>query len=246
MLLISIAALAFGLSFFFALGGVGSAVALVPALIAIGVPGGVARPVALLVNVASLGGATIHNIRNGKFKPGSWWPLIVFSLPAAPAGAWVSSRIPQDLLQGVFAFFMVFSGLLMILPVRQAREKERETCPPMGGALLGTASGLISGMLGVGGGGVIVPVLYAMGFRSQHIAMVTALTVPFSSLTGFIAYTAMGSLNLDVCLTVSAAALAGGMIGTRAMHRIDQGLVRLILALALMASGVRILWKMMG
>ncbi|MBI9092478.1 MAG: sulfite exporter TauE/SafE family protein [Desulfobacterium sp.] len=170
MMLIVIAALAFGLSFLFALGGVGSAVALVPALIVIGVPGGVARPVALLVNVASLGGATIHNLRNDKFRPGSWWPLIVFSLPAAPVGAWVSSRIPQDILLGVFAFFMVFSGLLMILPFRQTRDKERETCPPM----------------------------------------------------------------------------AGGMIGTRAMHRIDQGRIHLILALVLMASGVRILWKMMG
>lgn len=246
MLLIEITILSFGLSFFFALGGVGSAVALVPALIAIGVPGGVARPVALLANVTSLGGATIHNLRNGKFRPGSWWPLIAFSLPAAPAGAWLSSQIPQDTLLGVFAFFMVFSGLVIILPFRRTREKVRETCPPTRGALLGTASGVISGMLGVGGGGVIIPVLYTMGFRAQHIAMVTALTVPFSSLTGFIAYTAMGSFDMKIYVVASVAALAGGMIGTRVMHRIDQRRVRGGLAFSLMASGARILWKLMG
>ena len=246
MLLITVAALSFGLSFFFALGGVGSAVALVPALMAIGVPAGVARPVALLVNVASLGGATIHNLKSGKLKPGPWWPLILFSLPAAPLGAWLSSQIPQDILLGLFAFFMVFSGLVILRPFGQAPKKERETCPPLGGALLGSTSGIISGMLGVGGGGVIVPALYGMGFRAQQIAMVTALTVPFSSMTGFIAYTAMGSLSLDICAVASVAALAGGMLGTRVMHRIDQRQIRMVLALSLMASGIRILWKLAG
>ena len=244
--MIIIAVLSFSLSFFFALGGVGSAVALIPALIAIGVPAGVARPAALLVNVTSLGGATIHNLRKGKFRPGSWWLLILFSLPTAPLGVWLSSKIPQNTLLGLFAFFMIFSGLVIILPSQKPPEKERETCPPMKGALLGTASGMISGLLGVGGGGIIAPVLYAMRFRAQHIAMVTALAVPFSSLTGFIAYTAMGSLSMDIYIVASVAALLGGIFGTRVMHRIDQHKVRMVLALSLMASGVRILWKLVG
>ncbi len=245
-MLIIVAVLSFGLSFFFALGGMGSAVALVPALMAVGIPAGVARPVGLIVNVASLGGASIHNLINGKLKPGTWWLLIVFSLPAAPAGAWLSSQIPHNILLGVFAFFMVVSGIIIIFPFRQKLEKERETCPPVSSALLGTTSGLVSGMLGVGGGGIIVPALYAMGFRAKQIAMVTALAVPFSSLTGFLTYTAMGSLDLEICLTASAAALAGGIIGTRVMHRINQQLIRKIIAMSIMASGVQILVKLVG
>ncbi|VVS91397.1 sulfite exporter TauE/SafE family protein [Desulfoluna spongiiphila] len=246
MLLITVAGLAFGLSFFFALGGVGSAVALVPALMAVGVPAGAARPVALLVNVASLGGATVHNLRSGQLKPGPWWPLIACSLPAAPMGAWLSSQIPQLILQGLFACFMILSGLVIIRPTGQSPETTRDACPPVESALLGSVSGLISGMLGVGGGGVIVPALHGMGFRAQQIAMVTALAVPFSSLTGFMAYTAMGSLSLETCAAASVSALAGGMLGTRAMHRIDQRRIRMILALSLMASGLRMLWKLAG
>lgn len=243
-MLLTIAVLSFCLSFIFALGGVGSALALVPALIAIGVPGGVARPIGLLVNTASLGGGTFYNLKTGKFKPGSWWLLITFSLPAAPSGAWLSTLIPNDILLGVFAGFMIFSGFFMILPVRQNGERERYTCPPVGGALLGTVSGLISGMLGVGGGGVIIPVLHGMGFRSHHIAMVTALAVPFASFTGFIAYTTMNSLNLKTVVVASLSALVGGMIGTRVMHRIDQQLVKKLLAMTLLISGGRILWNL--
>lgn len=246
MMLLTIALLSFGLSFIFALGGVGSALALVPTLIAIGVPGGVARPIGLLVNTASLGGGTFYNLKTGKFKPGSWWLLIAFSLPAAPMGAWFSTLIPHDILLGVFAGFMVFSGFFMILPVRQNRKKEGGTCPPVGGALLGAVSGMISGMLGVGGGGVIIPILHNMGFRSHQIAMVTALAVPFSSFTGFIAYAAMGSLNLNTIVTASLAALAGGMIGTRVMHRLDQQLVKKFLAVTLLISGGRILFNLLA
>ncbi|VFQ47486.1 transmembrane protein taue-like [Desulfoluna butyratoxydans] len=246
MLLMTVAALAFALSFFFALGGVGSAVALVPALMAVGVPPITARPVALLVNVASLGGATVHNLRSGQLKPGPWWPLIACSLPAAPIGAWISTQIPQTILQGAFACFMILSGLVIVRPARQSAKQTADTCPPAGSALLGSVSGLISGMLGVGGGGVIVPALHGMGFRAQQIAMVTALSVPFSSLTGFLAYTAMGSLSLETCAVASVAALGGGILGTRAMHRIDQKRIRMVLALSLMVSGLRILWKLAG
>ncbi|CAG36861.1 sulfite exporter TauE/SafE family protein [Desulfotalea psychrophila] len=246
-MLLTIALLAFCLSFIFALGGVGSAVALVPALIAIGVPGGVARPIALLVNTVSLGGGTIYNLKTGKFKPGPWWLLILFSLPAAPLGAWVSTLIPHNILSGVFAGFMVFSGFLMIAPARKSQQKEeRNTCPPVGGALIGAVSGVVSGMLGVGGGGVIIPALYAMRFRSHHIAMITAMAVPFSSFTGFIAYAAMGSLNITTVVVASLAALAGGTIGTRAMHRIDQRLVKMFLSITLIISGGRIIWKLVA
>ncbi|WP_419175300.1 sulfite exporter TauE/SafE family protein [Desulfosediminicola sp.] len=245
-MLVIVALLSFGLSFIFAMGGVGGALALVPALMAIGIPGGIARPIGLLVNTVSLGAGTIYNLRAGKFKIGAWWPVVLFSLPAAPIGAWCSTRIPQDMLAAFLALFMVGSGCLMFLPNRTTLKKARVACSPVCGASLGATSGVIGGMLGVGGGGVIVPVLYGMGFRSHHIAMVTALVVPFASFTGFIAYAAMGSMTLDTVAVASLAALAGGILGTKVMHRIDQLRVKQLLALTLIVSGVRLLWKLLS
>lgn len=244
--LFAIALLSFFLSFVFALGGVGSALVLVPALMGLGISGSVARPIGLLVNTVSLGGGSIYNLKTGNFKPGSWWLLIAFSLPAAPVGAWLSTLVPQENLLGLFACFMVFSSFFMIMPAGQKKEREHDSCPAGTGALLGTVSGVISGMLGVGGGGVIIPVLHGMGFRSHHIAMVTALAVPFSSFTGFLAYTVMESLSLSTIIVASLAALLGGIIGTRLMHRIDKQLIRRLLAITLLISGGRILLSLIA
>ena len=241
-----IALLSFSLSLVFALGGVGSALILVPALMGLGIPGSVARPIGLLVNTASLGGGSLYNLKTGKFKPRSWWLLIAFSLPAAPAGAWLSTLVPQETLLGFFACFMIFSSFLMVRPARQKKERTDDSCPLGTGALLGTVSGVISGLLGVGSGGVLIPVLHSMRFRSHQIAMVTALAVPFSSFTGFLAYTVIESISLSTIIVASLAALLGGIIGTRLMHRIDKQLIRKLLALTLLISGGRLLWSLIA
>lgn len=241
-----IALLSFLLSTLFSLGGVGSAVILVPALMAIGIPGSMARSIGLLVNTVSLGGGSVYNLKSGKFKPGSWWFLILFSLPAAPLGAWFSTLIPQGILLGLFACFMIFSSFIMIKPNHHKKERISDTCSPKIGALLGTVSGVISGLLGVGGGGVIVPALHGMRFPTHHIVMVTSLAVSFSSFTGFLAYTAMNPLSLSTILVTSFSALLGGLIGARLMHRINKQLMQKLLALTLFLSGALILFKLLA
>lgn len=242
--LLSIALLSFILSIVFALGGVGSALVLVPALMGLGIPGNVARPIGLLVNTVSLGGGSLYNLKTGKFKPGSWWLLIAFSLPAAPVGAWLSTLVSQDFLLAIFACFMIFSSFSMVMPERQKKERTDKNCPLGISALLGTVSGTISGLLGIGSGGVIIPALHSMGFRSRQIAMVTALAVPFSSFTGFLAYTVIQPLNINTIIVASLAAFGGGIIGTRLMHRINKKLIRKFLAITLLLSGGRILFTL--
>lgn len=245
MILVSVALLSFGLSFIFALGGMGSASALVPSLMAIGVPGGVARPIGLLVNTISLGFGAVYNIKAGKLKPKQWWLLIAASVPAAPVGTWLSTLISPEALTGIFACFIMFSGVLMILPFSRVTEKNKDKCPPMCSLPLGAASGVVSGMLGVGSGGLIVPVLYVVGFPIHQIAMATSLIVPFASFTGFMAYASMGSINLSILFTAVSAAMVGGIFGAKIMHRIDQQFIKYFLSLAMIVAGAKMFLTLM-
>ena len=245
-LTIIVSALAFGLSFLFALGGVGSAVVLVPVLHWLGYPLNEAKPTGLFVNTISLMGASVSNIRNKRLDFRLGIPIIVSSMLMAPAGAYVSTMISQSLVMIVFVAFLLFSGNMMLF-FKPAENKNgfREDRPVLPMIGIGSAAGLISGLLGVGGGGLISPAMILMGFNPKKVAVITAFVVPFSSLTGFITYWSMGHFNAALVLPVGLAAYAGGYLGTHFMHlRMDPRTVKRFLAISILLLAVRMLGKL--
>jgi len=120
--LVIVTALAFGLSFIFALGGVGAAVALVPVLHWYGLPLLMAKPIGLLSNTLSMTGASIHNIRAKllDFKLGI--PIIISSFVLAPVGAWSGQWIPKEVVLAIFVAFLLFSDDDDLLPGRKVRK----------------------------------------------------------------------------------------------------------------------------
>nr|WP_304083725.1 sulfite exporter TauE/SafE family protein [Maridesulfovibrio ferrireducens] len=87
-LTIVIAFISFVLSFLFALGGVGSALVLIPSLTWLGVPFNLARTTGLFVNCLSMLGATYSNIKAKRLDFKLGLPIIISSIVLAPVGAW--------------------------------------------------------------------------------------------------------------------------------------------------------------
>jgi uncharacterized membrane protein YfcA len=212
--------LALGLSFVFALGGVGSAVALVPILHWLGFPLNEAKPTGLFVNTISLVGASYLNIKEKRLDFGLGLPLIIASLLLAPCGAYVSTLVDKKVVLAVFTVFLFFSGNMMLFfEGSRYRNQFRKDRPVALLAGIGSLAGFISGLLGVGGGGVISPLMILVGFNPKNVAVITAFAIPFSSLTGFIAYLAMGHFNALLVFPVGIASYIGGYLGTHFMQR---------------------------
>ena len=232
--------LAFGLSFIFALGGVGSAVALVPVLHWFGLPLLVAKSTGLLVNTVSMTGASVHNIRAKRLDFRLGVPIIISSFLLAPFGAWSSTFVPKPVVLAIFILFLLFSGVILIFFRAGKYENQfREDRPILALALIGAFAGYLSGLLGVGGGGLIAPLMIMLGFNPKKVAVITAFVVPFSSLSGLITYLAMGHTDLLLLIPAAFAAYLGGSLGTKVMHaRLKPGTVKkflggLLLILAL-------------
>ncbi|GBC60005.1 anion permease [Desulfonema ishimotonii] len=246
-MLAAVSLLSFGLSFLFALGGVGSAVVLVPVLYWLGYPLNEAKPTGLFVNTVSLIGASYNNIRHGRLDFRLGIPIIVSSVIMAPVGAYASKLIPHTVVIGVFVAFLTFSGLMMLF-FKSAKYKDRfrEDRPVFSMIGIGALAGFISGLLGVGGGGLISPLMVMLGFNPKKIAAITAFVVPFSSLSGFITYTAMGHFDVMLVLPVGLMAYLGGYLGTRFMqHRLSPGTVKKILAVLVLLLGFKMLLKLL-
>ncbi len=235
--------LAFGLSFVFALGGVGSAVALVPVLHSVGLPLLAAKPIGLLVNTLSMTGASVHNIRAGKLDYRLGAPIILSSFLLAPLGAWSSQWISKPLVLAVFTLFLVFSGVMLIFfRAGKFAEQFRQDRPLVRLTLIGALAGFLSGLLGVGGGGLIAPLMILLGFNPITVAVITAFVVPFSSLSGLAAYLTMGHADWATMLPAAVAAYLGGSLGTRFMHsRLNPATVKKVLGGLLLLLAVKMI-----
>ena len=234
--------LAFAFSFFFALGGIGSALALVPVLHWYGLPLGVAKPIGLMVNTLSMTGASVDNIRHKRldFKMGI--PIIIASSLLAPMGAWISTLISARLVLLVFIGFLCFSSLTMLFFKSGKQENYRQDRPILAPALIGAGAGFLSGLLGVGGGALISPLMIMLGFNPKKVATITAFVVPFSSFIAFLAYAMLGTVNWGVLLPAALAAYAGGVLGTKIMHRkMAPAKVKKFLGIVLLGLAVKLI-----
>lgn len=235
--------LAFSLSFLFALGGVGSALALIPALTWIGVPFSLARPTGLFVNTVSMLGATYSNVKAKRLDYRLGLPIIASSVALAPLGAWCGNLLPTKYVLFVFILFLLFSGL-MILFFKGGKyvDQYREDRPVIGPLLVGVVAGFLSGLLGVGGGGVISPLMLMQGFNPKKVATITAFAVPFSSFSAFLTYVMLGDFSWKILLFAGVAAWIGGYLGTIVMHRKMRPVtVKKILGVVLLLLAFRLL-----
>lgn len=93
--------------------------------------------------------------------------------------------------------------------------------------MIGLLAGLLSGMFGVGGGTVIVPLLVLVLHFDQRLAAGTSLAAIVPTATvGVISYAVHGSVAWIPALILAAGAVVGAQIGTRLLPRISQTVLR--------------------
>ena len=190
------AALVFVFSGLLAMAGLGAAFLFVPLFYYLGVPLAEAAPTALLLNVVSLLFATINYWRGKLINFRVGLPVLIVAVILSPFGARLTPHVDTRLLLGLFAAFLIFAGFMMLF--YQAKKRERELSRRVevaAGAGVGGVAGFMGGLLGVGGGNFILPVLNWLGLDAKVAAGTTALIVVFSSLSGFLGHATLGGLD---------------------------------------------------
>jgi uncharacterized membrane protein YfcA len=211
-------ALVFVFSGLLAMAGLGAAFLFVPLFYYLGVPLAEATPTALLLNVVSLLFAAINYWRGKLINWRIGVPVLIAAVILSPLGARLTPLVDKTLLLAMFAAFLVFAGFMMLFYTAKKREQSLSRAVEAGaGAGVGSVAGFLGGLLGVGGGNFIVPVLNWIGLDAKVAAGTTALIVVFSSFSGFLGHATLGGLDpLFIGLT-AIAATAGSIVGSQLM-----------------------------
>jgi uncharacterized protein len=212
------AALVFIFSGLLAMAGLGAAFLFVPLFYYLGVPLAEVTPTALLLNVVSLLFATINYWRGKLINWRVGVPVLVAAVILSPIGARLTQYVEPEVLLALFAAFLVFAGNMMLFYKAKKREQPLSRPVEIGaGAGVGTVAGFLGGLLGVGGGNFILPVLNWLGLDAKVAAGTTALVVVFSSLSGFLGHATMSGLDPWFVGIMAVMAAAGSIVGSQLM-----------------------------
>lgn len=108
---------------------------------------------------------------------------------------------------------------------------------------VGLAAGLLSGLFGVGGGIVMVPLLVLVAGLSQHRSHATSLgaILPIAAV-GAVTFALDGKIDPYVAGALAAGSLFGAPLGARLMMRISEGWLKVVFGCLMMATGTLLLW----
>ena len=238
------AASVFFFSGLLAMAGLGAAFIFVPLFYYMGVPLAEAVPTALLLNVVSLMFAAINYYRGGLINWRIGLPILVTAVMLAPLGAHTMPFVDKRLFLGMFAGFLVFAGFMMLFykpslrttPLSRAIESSA-------GAAVGGVAGFLGGLLGVGGGNFIVPVLNWLGIDAKVAAGTTAMVVVFASFSGFLGHVTLGGLSHVFIGIMALFSALGSIVGSQMMKtRISSSQLKKIIGVLLMVIAAKMIF----
>lgn len=223
-----------------ALTGAGGGILAVPLLV-FGVHLGVAQagPIALMAVGMAAGIGALLGLRAGTVRYKAALLIAGAGMLLSPVGLWLAGRIDNRWLSLVFAVVLLYvawktwrgargpasTGAPAVAPVcarSPVTSRFIWTRPcALALGLSGTVAGFLSGLLGVGGGFVMVPVLKRYTDLTMQSVVATSLAViALVSVTGVAASAASGAVDWNIALPFSGGAIAGMLAGRTVSARL--------------------------
>jgi uncharacterized membrane protein YfcA len=209
--------------------GGGGSILTVPMLVYLaGVPAKSAIAMSLFVVAVTSAVGAVGHARAGRVR---WRTGLVFGaagMAGAYGGGLIGPHLPEALLMGGFAAMMVATAVAMIRGRRgQAAVPHRREPPVWHVIAEGVVAGVVTGLVGAGGGFLVVPALVLLGGLPMGVAVGTSLVViAMKSLAGLAGYLQSVPVDWSLALPVTAAAVVGGLAGGRLAGRVDAGRLR--------------------
>jgi uncharacterized membrane protein YfcA len=175
------------------------------------------------------------------------------SFLAAFLGAIITSKAPASVLSIVFGVVIIILALWM-LSSEYPRTNARSRHSTLILVIIGLGTGLLSGVLGIGGGTILIPLLVMIIGCSIHRAVGTSVTVViFTALGGVISYIlnglnvsglppySLGYVNLLNLIILIIATVPMAQLGVRTSHKLPAQKLKYIYVILMIYIGLRMI-----
>jgi len=234
-------------SFVLTMVGLGGGLVFSPLFLLLGFPVETAVSASLFLNGTAAVSAAITYYRKRMIDIQTAIPLLVSSMAAAPFGAMLTGVIDLRYFSGILAAVIFLAAMRMLFSgkVEERGVRAGIRARIFGGAVIGVAIGVMAGLLGIGGGVFIVPLLiYVLRMPTKTAAGTSIFIVVFSSFSGFIAHISMAATDWKFILSAALFAFVGGQIGSRIMSEKLRGRrIRQIFGIVLLVFFIKLLQK---
>lgn len=198
------------------------------------------KPTALALNllVASLG--SYKFCRAGHFRWRLLWPFALTSVPAAFLGG--AMKLSDPVYRRLLGAALVLAALRLILPSKEAAAEPPP--PPVPAALAwGSVMGFASGLIGVGGGIFLSPLLLLAGWAGmRRTAAVSVVFILINSAAGLAGHLASLQSIPREAGAWAAAAFVGGLVGSElGSRRLPPDWLKRLLAAVLAVAAAKLL-----
>ena len=245
--LVSLALIGLVGGFMAGLVGIGGGIVIIPLLVYVaGLPVNIATGVSMIqAFFATVSGLVVHrkkrsiDVRLGVL-------LGAVGVVGAAIGSFGSKSLSDVTLLTVYFVLVVVAVILMFMAPKGADATEYKYFPPLAGGL-GLIVGVLAGMLGVGGGFIMTPLMISVMRIPTRVAVGTSLLMILpTTLSGSVGKIATGQVDLNVAIVVIVGSIIGAQFGGRANARVAPSTVRLVLTVLLIVILLRTAIDLIG
>ncbi|MCG8474226.1 MAG: sulfite exporter TauE/SafE family protein [Cytophagales bacterium] len=197
------------------------------------------KPTALVLNLFVAGAAFYHYYKEGYFNKKLFLCFAASSVPMAFLGGML--EINASLYKQILGVLLTFA-ILKMLNVFKSKERKIRDVKTGQGLLVGAGIGFFSGLIGIGGGIILSPVILLLHWgKAKEAAAVSALFIWVNSASGLVGQISSGvALSQQAFLLVGVALTGGFFGGYLGSRKLNNAHVRYLLAFVLMLASFKL------
>ena len=193
------------------------------------------KPTALLLNLFVAAISFYYYWKNGHFKLKLFIAFSISSIPLAFIGGLI--EVDADIYKKILGILLIFA-ILKLLNIFGKESKETQPVNIWLGLIIGGVIGFFSGLIGIGGGIILTPIILLMNWgKMKEAAAVSALFIWVNSASGMIGQLSTGVTLQPQAFILVGIALIGGILGAHyGSKKLNNKYLRYLLILVLSSA----------